>query len=127
MKGVTVLEVVTAPGVRRFRLAGELDDSGIRHVVEALGIGGPDSRDVQLDLRGLTCRDGSVILLLMHLAGLLGSGVRLSLLFPQESVLRLADALELEEDLPNVRIIRHPSRPAPASHRADLRRAVNNR
>ena len=115
MKGVTVLEVVTAPGVRRFRLAGELDDSGVRHVVKALRIADPGSGDVQLDLRGLTCRDGSVIPLFMHVAGVLGSGRRLLLLFPQEPVRRLADALGLEEDLPNVQIVRHPSRPGSSS------------
>jgi len=118
VKGVTVLEVVTAPGVRRFRLAGELENSGVRRVVRSLRLDG-GAGDVQLDVRALTSRDGSVILLFMHVAGLLGSGGRLYLLFPQEPVLRLADAIGLEDDLPNVRIVRHPSRPAAAGHRAE--------
>jgi ABC-type transporter Mla MlaB component len=118
VKGVTVLEVVTAPGVRRFRLAGELESSGVPRVVRSLKLDG-GAGDVQLDVRGLTSRDGSVILLFMHVAGLLGSGGRLYLLFPQEPVLRLADALGLEDDLPSVRIVRHPSRPAAAGHRAE--------
>ena len=110
VKGVTVLEVVTAPGVRRFRLAGELENSGVRRVVRSLRLDG-GAGDVQLDVRALTSRDGSVILLFMHVAGLLGSGGRL--------YLRLADAIGLEDDLPNVRIVRHPSRPAAAGHRAE--------
>lgn len=109
MKGVTVLGVVTTPGVRRFRLVGELDDSGVGRVVEALHIRRGTAGDVQLDLRRLTCRDGSVILLFMHVSALLGTGGRLSLLFPKEPVLRLADSIGLEDDLPNVRIVRHPS------------------
>jgi ABC-type transporter Mla MlaB component len=109
VKGVTVLGVVTTPGVRRFRLVGELDDSGVGRVVEALHIRRGTAGDVQLDLRRLTCRDGSVILLFMHVSALLGTGGRLSLLFPKEPVLRLADSIGLEDDLPNVRIVRHPS------------------
>lgn len=120
VKKVTVEEVAAQPGVARFRVAGELNDAGVARVARLLRPRLQLPGDLLLDLRDLTCADGSVILLFYDLADQLARQGRLYLLFPQDSVRRLVEAFGLEEELLNLRVVRHPAgqprtTPAPAA------------
>lgn len=110
MNAVTVEQVGALPGAVRFRLVGDLDDAAVGRVAMSLRPALQLPGDLLLDLRDLSCADGSVVLLFYDLAAQLGGKGRLYLLFPKASVRRLVEAFGLEEELLNLRLIRHPAR-----------------
>ncbi len=110
MRGISVIKVAAAPGVKRFRLVGELDLTDVPSVRRVLHLVREFPEDVQLDLSELTYLSSAGASLFSAIARELAGRGRLYLLFPSTPVLRTLDLLEVEKESVNLVVIRHPCR-----------------